>query len=89
MLFLNIPLEGDVDDEAEEAKEGEPDIREVPDPVVNTKTFLQEHPMAKIVVIINTHCLENRAFVYTGNSPGTYEACSLKTIGPFKRRVCV
>ena len=78
-----------MDDEAEEAKGSEPNIKEVPDPVVNTKTFLQEHPMAKIVVIIDTHCLENGAFVYTGSSPGTYEACSLKTVSPFEHRVCV
>ena len=45
------------------------------------KAFLKDHPVAKIVVVIDTHCLENGAFVYAGNSNGNdpkmYEGCSL------------
>jgi len=39
--------------------------------------FLNAHPMAKIVVIVDTHCLENGFFVWTGNSEDEYRACSL------------
>ncbi|KAF9642917.1 hypothetical protein BDM02DRAFT_3132771 [Thelephora ganbajun] len=36
--------------------------------------------MAKIVTIIHTHCLDNGFFVWTGDSPETYHACSLLEI---------
>lgn len=39
--------------------------------------FLDEHNTAKIVFIVDTHCLENGFFVYQGDSPNTYNACSL------------
>jgi len=42
-----------------------------------TEAFLVKHSTAKIVFIVDTHCLENGYFVYKGASPKTYEACSL------------
>ena len=42
-----------------------------------TEKFLREFPAAKIVVIIDTHCLDNGSFAYKGDSPGTYQGCGL------------
>lgn len=39
--------------------------------------FLKAHPTAKIVVVIDTHCIENGFFIYKGISPENYAACSL------------
>lgn len=39
--------------------------------------FMTHYPTAKIVIVIETHCLENGCFVWKGESPTTYEACSL------------
>jgi len=41
------------------------------------EAFLEKHSTAKIVFIVDTHCLDNGYFVYKGASPKTYEACSL------------
>ena len=43
--------------------------------------FLAEFPTAKIVVIIDTHCLKNGFFVWTGNSKDSYQACPLLAVG--------
>jgi len=46
----------------------------------NTKTaegFLKAHRTAKIVIVIDTHCIENGFFIYKGDSPENYAACSL------------
>jgi hypothetical protein len=39
--------------------------------------FMKQWVTAKIIVIIQTHCLEGGAFVWRGDSPATYEGCSL------------
>lgn len=39
--------------------------------------FLRTHKTAKIITVINTHCLDNGYFVWTGNSSDDYCACSL------------
>lgn len=40
--------------------------------------FLDRHSTAKIVVAIDTHCLEeNGYFIYKGKNPQTYVACQL------------
>ena len=40
--------------------------------------FLEKHETAKVIMVIDTHCLENGFFVYTGASAESYKACSLK-----------
>jgi hypothetical protein len=73
-MWMNIALGG-------ENTEGvSPGDEEVESPHEEAKDFLRRHPTAKIVVAIDTHCLENGAFVYTGNSPPTYEACFLPEV---------
>jgi hypothetical protein len=40
--------------------------------------FLKLHPTAKIIILINTHCLEeNGSFIYAGNGSSDYLACRL------------
>lgn len=42
--------------------------------------FLAEFTTARIVVIIDTHSLDNGAFAWKGNSPATYEGCDLESV---------
>jgi hypothetical protein len=46
-------------------------------PLGEVDKFLTHYPTAKIVIVVETHCLENGRFVWTGESPSSYEACSL------------
>jgi len=41
------------------------------------EAFLKTHPMAKIIFIVDTHCLENGYLVWTGDRPETYQGCTL------------
>jgi len=43
--------------------------------------FLELHPTAKIVFIIDTHCLdETGSFIFIGNSPESYRACTMAEV---------
>ena len=46
-------------------------------PINDVIAFLKEYLAVKIVIIIDTHCLNNGAFIYQGNSLMTYVACYL------------
>ena len=59
-------------------------FREVLDPVASARAFLETHHSAKIVVVIDTHCLENGAFIYEGNSPSTSKAYFLPEVSALK-----
>ena len=53
---------------------------EVNNPEVNTLNFLSQHPTAKIIIIIDTHSVENGAFAWTRNPKdpaGTFMTCYL------------
>lgn len=43
--------------------------------------FLKKRKTAKILFIVDTHCLENGCFVYEGDSPTEYRACTLFDVG--------
>jgi len=45
------------------------------------EAFLRMHPTAKILFIVDTHSLENGYFIYAGDSPQNYLACSLLEAG--------
>ena len=57
------------------------DIFKVGEPVTNNPdviaNFLRMYDTAKIVFILDTHCAENGRFIYTGDNPQSYKACSL------------
>ena len=82
LLFLDIPLGGD------RANDVHPDEVSSNDPVKDVRAFMRKNTSAKIVVVIDTHCLDNGAFVYTGNSPDTYQGCLLPEVSAFDSR-CV
>jgi hypothetical protein len=42
--------------------------------------FLKEYPAAKIIIIVDTHCLDTGAFVWRGDSPVSYETCTLPEV---------
>jgi len=72
ILRLDIPLGGSGEDDGQNM-----DLDQLKDPEDAAKRFLKAYTMAKIVVVIDTHCLENGFFVWEGDSPTTYAACSL------------
>ena len=44
--------------------------------------FLKEYPMAKIVIIIDTHCLENGLYVWPRDTTkGEFKACQIEEVG--------
>lgn len=85
---MNIPLGGSKDGQAEVVGRDGSGVEELSDPIATAKEFLMVHKLAKIVVVIDTHCLDNGAFVYTGDSPSTYQACSLDEVSSFRLLVC-
>jgi hypothetical protein len=72
---MNIALGGDPDQGQRDSE-----LEEEPDAAGNVARFLKDHKTAKIVVIVDTHCLNNGAFVYTGNSPDSYLGCMLPEV---------
>jgi hypothetical protein len=57
-----------------------PTVRELKEAGDYAVEFLQSGLAVKIVVIIDTHCIENGRFVWRGDSPANYEACSLPEV---------
>ena len=48
----------------------------------HVERFLRTHPLAKIIVIIDTHSLKNGFFAWTGNGKDIeFRACSLLEVG--------
>lgn len=66
-MYINVPLGVGYKDSPSSTK------KQISD-------FLGRHPTAKIVLIVDTHCLDNGAFVYEGHSPETYKGCRLEEV---------
>lgn len=48
---------------------------------LEAERFLENHPTAKIVVVIDTHCLENGHYIYRGNNVDKdFEACQITEV---------
>ena len=82
-------MHNDVNNEAEDVEEGDgangdpdPDVihESLENPVAGAKAFLDGHPLAKIVVVIDTHSESNGSFIWGGNSPETYKTCSMNDV---------
>ena len=59
-------------------------------PADEAGNFLDQHTTARIVVIIDTHCLEETgAFIYKGSTPDSYEACCIEEVSSVQSRVTV
>lgn len=50
------------------------------DPVQQVIDFLTQWDTAKIVVIVETHCIESGKFIWTGDAPVNYESCWLQEV---------
>ena len=92
MAQLNVPLDGSMVDEEEAGREragtSSRSHRAKPrSPADEAGDFLDRHPMVKIVVIIDTHCLEETgAFIYQGSSPESYKGCGMDEVSSIQLR---
>ena len=43
-------------------------------------SFLAENPTAKIIVVVDTHCLDNGKFVWMGANTNNYQACDMDEV---------
>jgi len=77
---MDIPLEGLGSETKVVVRAKDAALEKVKAPIKEVKEFLEKHKTAKIVVIIDTHCLDNGRFVWTGDSPQTYQACPLYSV---------
>lgn len=70
--MVSIPLNGDWSEPGKKKKK-----KSLPHPEVST--FLDKHPTAKIIVIVDTHCLqETSMFIWKGSSEaGDLDSCTL------------
>lgn len=50
------------------------------DPVKEVMDFLRDWDTAKIVFVLETHCIESGKFIWTGDGPASYESCWLKEV---------
>ena len=48
---------------------------------VRAAKFMEVHPTAKIVVIVDTHAADNGYFVWVGDTPDDFRSCSLLEVG--------
>lgn len=69
---MDVPLQGNTTDVGDEDVVYETISG---DPVERAEQFLKKNKTAKIVIVLDTHCAENGAFVWTGTSPATYRSC--------------
>jgi hypothetical protein len=83
-MLLEVPLDDSMakaeDEELKgtkpigKAKKGSQKRQQVAD-------FLDQHTTAKIVVVIDTHCLEETGgFIYEGTTPESYAACNMSQV---------
>ena len=73
--------QGTGEDDGQEDEEINEDVEELENGPEQAAEFLKTNPAAKIIVVIDTHCLENGAFVYTGTKATEYLACYLSEVG--------
>ena len=52
------------------------------DPVKVVDKFLECYTTAKIIIVIDTHAVENGWFAYGGDTPSDYKTCCLEEVGP-------
>lgn len=76
-MRMDVSLEGKATDTAVTKKPKAKAVTKTKAPIANVVEFLNDHQTAKIIVIIEAHCLENGSFVWTGDTPVTYQGCQL------------
>ena len=60
-----------------------PQKRKDPLPYPEVSHFLTRHPLAKIIVVVDTHSVqESGTFLWTGSDSASYESYSLHGVSP-------
>ena len=80
ILLMEVALDTSTKSAAEDNSYGDGKSTVVTQSPKSAEVFLREHPSAKIIVIIDTHCLNNGFFVWKGTSAANYAACSLAEV---------
>ncbi|KAF9784726.1 hypothetical protein BJ322DRAFT_1021414 [Thelephora terrestris] len=79
IVQMSVPLTGTGD--AEKSKKGKGKKVKKPSSLVgDVAKFLETYPTAKIVLVVETHCLENGRFVWDGHDAESYQGCLLEEI---------
>jgi hypothetical protein len=53
--------------------------------ISHVERFLKDHEMAKIVIVIDTHSMQNGSLVWTGDSAEEYRTCNLSEVSRILR----
>ncbi|KAF9789147.1 hypothetical protein BJ322DRAFT_1102529 [Thelephora terrestris] len=84
VLRMDVPLDTIADETPEtpvaKKQKSKGKLRDDDGPVKEVIEFLTTWQSAKIVVVIETHCLETGVLVWRGDEPANYETCSLNEI---------
>lgn len=71
-MLVRIKLDGTTNEPVDEEDD---------DPMPTITDFLTTHPSAKIVVVVDTHCLqETGSFIWKGDKPEHYEPCTIEEV---------
>src|SRR5579872_7244378 len=68
-------LEISLSNDTQRYRDGDESYGNVAGTIKKAERFLDDHPRAKIVVVIDTHASDNGAFVWKGSDDDTFEAC--------------
>ena len=79
-MRMDVSLQGSAGTVSNRKKKGKNVARDDNKVVDQVVKFLNDWEAAKIVVILETHCLENGRFVWKGDKPENYSACSLEEV---------
>lgn len=55
--------------------------KELENPIQYAGDFLRKHKAAKIVVVVDTHCLPDGRLIYKGEDADSYEAFYMEQVG--------
>lgn len=74
LLRIDIPLGG------ENPEGGNDELEQLKEPTREARAFLDKHPMAKIIIVVDAHCMDNGFFVYEGDSAETFKGCPMSEV---------
>lgn len=72
MARLDIQLDSDV--------KGSGRQRSKDQSIQTAALFLERHQLAKIVAVVDTHCLPDGDFIWAGNDANSYAGCTLDEV---------
>ena len=80
---MDVPLEGMNSKKKVSTRANDSQLAKSKKPIQDVVDFLEKHESARIVLIIDTHCLDCGGFVWTGDSPQTFQGCTVGEVCPF------